>query len=93
MASKQSSDLSKKEYEQIGRTFVSVVESGYASRWRVYRINLVRGLFFGVGSALGATILLALTLWFLSFFTELPIIGELAETIRSTIDSNTNSEF
>ena len=78
--------LSVKDYEKLGRILQSVFESGYANHWRVYKVNFVRGLFFGLGSVLGGTIIIAVALWILSFFTELPIIGELAETVQSTVE-------
>lgn len=36
------------------------------SRIQVYRMNFVRGLYFGFGSVLGGTILVALSVWLLS---------------------------
>lgn len=44
----------------------------YKNRWRIYKVNFTRGIFFGFGSILGATILVSLTLWALSFFVKLP---------------------
>ncbi len=38
----------------------------YANRWRIYKINFVRGIFFGFGSVLGATIVVSLLIWVLS---------------------------
>ncbi len=40
----------------------------YKYRWRVYKMNFVRGVFFGFGSVLGATIVVSLLIWTLSFF-------------------------
>jgi hypothetical protein len=36
------------------------------SRFAVYRMNFVRGIFFGFGSVLGATVLIALFIWILN---------------------------
>lgn len=44
----------------------------YRSRWRIYKMNFVRGIFFGFGSVLGATIVVSLTIWVLSHFVQLP---------------------
>lgn len=38
----------------------------YTNRWRIYKINFVRGIFFGFGSVLGATIVVSLLIWVLS---------------------------
>ena len=79
-------NLTVKEYEKLGRTLESIFEGGYIDHKRVYRINFVRGLFFGLGSVLGGTIIIAFALWFLSFFTEIPIIGNFVESIRTTVE-------
>ncbi|MEK7621188.1 MAG: DUF5665 domain-containing protein [Patescibacteria group bacterium] len=40
----------------------------YKYRWRVYKMNFVRGIFFGLGSVIGATIIVSLLIWTLAFF-------------------------
>lgn len=41
----------------------------HRSRVQVYTINFVRGVFFGFGSVLGATVVVAVIVWVLSRFT------------------------
>ena len=36
------------------------------NRWQIYRLNFVRGIFFGLGSVLGGTIVVAIVVWILS---------------------------
>jgi Domain of unknown function (DUF5665) len=38
------------------------------SRVEIYRMNFIRGIFFGLGSVLGGTLLVALLVWLLSLF-------------------------
>ena len=57
------------------------------SRRRLYYENAMRGVFFGVGSIIGATILIALFIWTLSLFDEIPLIGPLFEKTRITIEN------
>ncbi len=38
----------------------------YKFRWRVYKMNFVRGIFFGLGSVIGATIIVSFVIWILS---------------------------
>ena len=59
----------------------------YDDRMRIYRMNFLRGIFFGLGSVLGATVVVALAVWILSFFVEIPGIGEAAQTAQSTLES------
>jgi hypothetical protein len=79
-------ELSSKDYEKLGRLLESVFESGYYNHKRVYRINFARGLFFGLGSVLGGTIVLAILLWALSLFSEIPIIGNFVDAIETTVE-------
>lgn len=46
---------------------------------RIYRINFLRGLFFGAGSVIGGTAGIAFLVWFLSFFVDWPVLGEAVE--------------
>jgi hypothetical protein len=62
----------------------------YRFRWRVYRMNFMRGIFFGFGSVIGATILVGLSLWILSLFTDLPVIGNLFETSQNSLQKRTD---
>jgi hypothetical protein len=57
----------------------------HSSRRQVYKINFVRGLFFGLGSVLGGTVLIALLVWVLSFFVQLPGIGNSVKQVEQTI--------
>lgn len=88
MGKQSKKQLSVSDYEKLGRTLENIFEGGYVNHWRVYRINLVRGIFFGFGSVIGGTLLIATILWLLSFFTELPLIGDFVDTIRGSINEN-----
>lgn len=57
----------------------------YKRRHRVYWFNLIRGIFFGFGSVLGGTILVALVLWLLNQFADLP--GGIGDFVQNVIDS------
>ena len=55
------------------------------SRMQIYKMNFVRGIFFGLGSVLGGTVVIALLAWILHFFIQLPLIGEPAKNVQQTI--------
>lgn len=80
----------KRDYELLGRAMENIVAAGYFDKKRLAAYNFLRGIAFGLGSALGATLLIALTLYLLSLFSELPWVGQLFESIRSSIDQSTN---
>ncbi len=52
---------------------------------RLIWFQFMRGLAFGLGSALGATMLVSLVAWWLSQIEFLPIIGEWARQIADQI--------
>ncbi len=80
--------LNQKDYEHLGRVLKSIVETDFVSHGRVYRVNLVRGILFGFGSVLGATLGIAILIGFLSAFQEVPFLGEFVRQISDTIESN-----
>ena len=61
----------------------------YRNRKRIYQVNFFRGIFFGAGSALGGTIVIALIVWLLSLFVNFPLIGEYFKDAMNTIDNTT----
>ena len=65
----------------------ALIEGTYFSRWRLFRINLLRGLAFGMGSFIGATALLVFTVWFLGTLSNIPGLGGLVDAISETIES------
>lgn len=57
----------------------------HSSRSQVYAMNFVRGLFFGLGSVIGATLLIALIVRFLGVFGD--IFPPLADFLNNLIDT------
>lgn len=65
-----------------------VFQDLYSQRAKIYRMNFVRGIFFGLGSALGGTLVVALIIWLLSLFVDLPLIGEYFQNAQQTIEQS-----
>ena len=61
----------------------------YESRRKVYKLNFFRGIFFGAGSAVGGTVVVALVVWLLSLFVNFPLIGRLFENAQNTLEHST----
>jgi len=57
----------------------------HKSRHQVYWMNFTRGIFFGVGSVLGGTIVIALLIWLLSLLVDLP--GGIGNFIQYVVDT------
>lgn len=58
----------------------------YKHRYDVYKMNFVRGIVFGFGSVIGGTIMVALLLWLISFFSELPFLGDISDSVKQTVE-------
>lgn len=59
----------------------------HRSRKQVYWMNFIRGLFFGFGSVLGGTILVAIAVWIMSQFVDWPGIGDFFTQLRDALQS------
>jgi len=64
----------------------------YAQRYKVYKMNFVRGIVFGFGSVIGGTLMVALLLWILTFFNEVPFIGQFTHTIQNSIEKSSHQK-
>lgn len=62
----------------------------HKSRQQVYKINFTRGVFFGLGSVLGGTIVIAFVVWLLSWLTDIP--GGIGDFIQYVVDTVQSSE-
>jgi len=62
----------------------------YKDRHNIYKMNFIRGIFFGLGSVLGATVVVAFVVWVLSFFVQLPFIGDSVQEAQDQIQSRQN---
>lgn len=62
-----------------------------SSRVSIYWTNFVRGIFFGLGSVLGGTLVVALVIWLLSFLSDVPgWFGEFIEYIVNIVQNESS---
>lgn len=59
----------------------------YKERRNIYKVNFFRGVFFGLGSVVGGTIVVALLVWILGFFVDIPGIGNVIEKSQDQLQS------
>jgi len=62
----------------------------HRSRAQVFKMNFLRGIFFGVGSVLGGTVVVALVLWLLSLLVDLP--GGIGDFVQYIVDIVHNAQ-
>ena len=80
-----------KEGEQRGAQEAMMEEifhDMYHERKRIYKVNFVRGLFFGAGSAIGGTLVLGIFLWVLSIFVNFPVVGNFFKDAQDSIEQS-----
>lgn len=64
----------------------------YPSRWEIYKVNFFRGISFGFGSVIGATVLVFATIWILNHFVNIPGgIGDFVQQIIQVINRKNGS--
>lgn len=76
-----------KDYENLGRTVAVIYESGYLDKRLALKMSFLKGVMTGLGGVVGATVLVALLLWVLSWFNEVPLIGHFVDNVRSAVDN------
>ena len=74
-----------KDVEAAGRLLSFIYETGFLSRKRMMVLSFTRGFFSGLGGFIGATLGVALIIWILSIFVDVPIVGPLFESLENTI--------
>lgn len=59
------------------------------SRVQIYKMNLFRGIFFGAGSVIGGTVVIAILVWVLSMLGNvIPPLGDFFDGVTNTIQSS-----
>lgn len=62
-------------------------ENYYSRRREIYLMNLVRGIFFGFGSVVGGTIVVALLLWLLSALHYVPFLDGVVDAVQQSLQN------
>lgn len=75
--------------EQLGRMLTNIYESGYINHNQAYKYSFLKGVATGVGGVIGATVVIALILWGLSLFQEIPLIGPITQKVQTSIEQGT----
>lgn len=61
----------------------------HSSRKEVYKVNFFRGVFFGIGSVVGGTVIVAIALVVLGWLTDIPGgIGDFIQYIVNTVEQS-----
>lgn len=61
-------------------------EDYYKHRKQLYWMNLIRGVFFGFGSVIGGTLVVALLLWLLSALQYVPFLDGVTTAAQQSLE-------
>lgn len=76
-------EVEKKRLERERQVFLDdMFDDIYTKRRRIYGVNFVRGIFFGLGTFLGGTLIVAGLVWILRQFIDWPFIEKLIEALQ-----------
>lgn len=77
----------KADYENLGKMLANIYETGYIDHNKAYKMSFLKGLASGLGGVIGATIVVGLLLWFLSFFQNIRFLDRVYDNLNSSLDS------
>ncbi len=77
----------EKEYAELGRATSTLFESGAISKQALYKASFIRGLLSGFGGVIGATVGIAIFIWLLSLFNDMPLVGNFVDKLQHTINN------
>jgi hypothetical protein len=74
-----------KDYEKMGRMLEDIFASGSGNLKSLLWYNFVKGIAYGLGIFLGGTIIIAIVMWLLNLFNQVPLIGPLVQNIINSL--------
>lgn len=78
---------------ELGKKLQQFYASGYVNKKQALLFSFYKGIASGFGVIIGGTILIALLIWILSQFGQVPILGHFVDSLRHTIDSSSKSKL
>lgn len=87
MFHKQTQSFSDKDYQKLGQQVVDLYDAIRPDRKALYRANFFKGIMSGLGGVIGATLGVAVLLWVLSLFGQIPIVGHFIDVLKHTIQN------
>lgn len=90
---KSAENKHEETYTRLGKVLIRTIEQEnlqVSRNWPHFiGVSFVRGLFMGLGSVVGATILVAIAIWVLNTFDWLPVIGDWLDRLESSLRRDT----
>lgn len=75
-----------KDQQELGKAVQMFLESGYYTKNRLFVFSFLKGVATGVGTVIGATVVIAVLLWILSFFSEIPFVNNFTDKVQTQLE-------
>ena len=82
----------KPDYEKLGKVLFAIGETGTSNRKKLYKIAFWKGVWAGLGGAVGATIVVSILLWIIALLGRVPIVGPAIDLIRDRVEGTVQVE-
>lgn len=76
----------EEEYKALGRMVEDLYLANTSRAYRLLWYNFVRGLAYGLGIFIAGTFVVAILVWVLGFFDQVPLIGPFVQSIVDQIN-------
>ncbi len=86
---KQPKPDQRKDYEALGKQVMALYDAINPDRKGLYRTAFLKGIFTGLGSVIGATLVVAILLWVLTVLGNVSFVKPFTNGVRSTIQDKT----
>lgn len=83
MFRKKKSVKTKPSHEDLGKMLQNIYDTGYIDHNTAYKMSFLKGVVAGFGGVVGATLVVALFIWTLSLFSDVPLIDKVQETLQT----------
>lgn len=81
--------LESGDYEKIGRMMEDIVAINHSNKMRFLGFTFLKGIVYGLGIFIGGTIVVALVIWLLTQFNDVPVIGPFLDKLLYIINNGT----
>ncbi len=81
------SPLTRSDYEKLGQQLESLFINFDPSRRKIFWVNFWLGVLRGFGAVIGATVGIAILIYILSLFSQIPLIGPFVNNIKHTVNT------
>lgn len=73
------------DYEALGKQVAALYDHINPDRAGLYRTAFLKGIVTGLGSIIGATLVIVILAWLLSLLGHVPFVGPIFDNVKDTI--------